>query len=215
MLKYIIALLPSTLKIACYRAMGAKIGKNCHIGFTLIHAKKIEIGDNVQIASFNLIHRLDEFILKSGSRLNGFNWITGAGTGSFYLGGNSAITRLHFFEASASIFINDNTIIAGRNSHFFTHGISSTNLDDMRPVRIGSWCYIGSSVRFVPGAEVADGTFVGMGAVVTKKFTETYVMIGGSPAVVKKKLSPGDVYFDRPFLPHAHHRKDYDGGHAV
>lgn len=212
MLKYIISLLPSAIKITCLRAQGAKIGKNCFIGLTLIDAKKIELGDNVYIASFNLIHRLDEFALKSGSRMNGFNWITGAGTGSFHLGRNSAITRLHFFEASASIFIGDNTIIAGRNSHFFTHGISSTNLDDMRPVRIGPWCYIGSSSRFVPGAEVGEGTFVGMGSVVTRIFTETHVLLGGSPATVKKKLSPDDIYFDRPFLPHDHHHEGYDGG---
>lgn len=212
MLKYILALLPSAMKIACLRAQGAKIGRNCFIGLTLIDAARIELGDNVRIASFNLIHRLDEFVLKSGSRMNGFNWITGARTGSFYLGRNSAITRLHFFEASASIFIGDNTMIAGRNSHFFTHGISSTNLNDMRPVKIGAWCYIGSSSRFVPGVEVAEGTFVGMGSVVTKKFTETYVLLGGIPATVRKKLSPNDRYFSRPFLPHDHHRQDYNGG---
>ena len=215
MLKYIIALLPSAMKIACLRAQGAKIGQNCFIGLTLIDAGKIQLGDNVYIASFNLIHRLDEFVLKSGSRMNGFNWITGARTGSFYLGRNSAVTRLHFFEASASIFVGDNTIIAGRSSHFFTHGISSTNLDDMRPVKIGPWCYVGSSSRFIPGVEVAEGTFVGMGSVVTKKFTEPYVLLGGAPATVKKKLSPNDRYFSRPFLPHDHHCKDYNGGETA
>jgi acetyltransferase-like isoleucine patch superfamily enzyme len=214
MFKYLVVFLPSVLKIAYYRARGAKIGKNCFVGFTIINSKTIELGDNVQIASFNLIHRLDEFSMKSGSRMNGFNWITGAGTGSFSLGRNSAITRLHFFEASASIYIDDNTIIAGRNSHFFTHGISSTNLDDMRPIHIGPWCYIGSSSRFVPGAEVAEGTFVGMGSVVTKKFAETHVLLGGVPATIKKKLSPEDVYFNRPFLPHDHHPPNYDGGQS-
>lgn len=209
--KYVVALMPSPIKIILLRARGAKIGRNCRIGLSLIDAKNIEIGDNVQIASFNLIHRIDQLVMKSGSRMNGFNWLTGAGTGSFHLGRNSAITRLHFFEASASIFIDDNTIVAGRNTHFFTHGISSTNLDDMRPIRIGPWCYIGSSSRFVPGAEVAEGTFVGMGSVVTKRFTETHVLLGGAPATVKKHLSPQDVYFDRPFLPHDHHFPNYDG----
>ena len=209
-----VALLPSRVKIAYYRKQGAEIGKSCYIGLSIINAKKIRIGDNVQVASFNLIHRLDEFVMQSGSRMNGFNWITGAGTGSFYLGRNSAITRLHFFEASASIYIDNNTIIAGRNSHFFTHGISSTNLDDMRPIRIGPWCYIGSSSRFVPGAEVAEGTFVGMGSVVTKKVTETHVLLGGVPAIIKKKLSPEDVYFNRPYLPHDHHPPDYNGGQS-
>ena len=210
-IKFLVAIIPSSLKIAVLRSQGATIGKNCYIGFRVIDAKKITLGNNVRIASFNLIHRLDEFSMLSGSRLNGFNWITGAGIGSFFLGLNSAITRLHFFESSASIFIGDNTIIAGRNSHFFTHGISSTNLDDMRPIRIGSWCYIGTSSRFVPGSEIAEGTFVGMGSVVTKKFNEKYVLLGGAPAKLRKKLTPDDVYFNRPYLPHDHHMLDYDG----
>lgn len=215
MLNYLIALLPSSLKIALLRARGAKIGKHCRIGFTLIDARKIEIGDNVQITSFNLLHRLDRLVMETGSRMNGFNWITGADTGSFLLGKNSAITRLHFFEASASIYIDENTIIAGRNSHFFTHGISSTNLDDMRPIRVGPWCYIGSSSRFVPGSEVARGTFVGMGAVVTKPHRDEYVLLAGAPATVRKRLAPTDVYFNRSFLPHDHHPPGYDGGSSI
>lgn len=212
MLKILMAILPSWLKIALLRAAGAKIGKHCRIGLVLIGARTIEIGDNVEIASFNLLHRLNRLEMGSGSRMNGFNWITGAGKGSFVLGRNSAITRLHFFEASGSIFIDENTIIAGRNSHFFTHGISSTNLDDVRPIRIGPWCYIGSSSCFVPGSQVARGTFVGMGSVVTKPHGDEYVLLAGAPATVLKRLAPTDLYFDRPFLPHDHHPPGYDGG---
>lgn len=212
MLKYIVALLPSRLKIPLLRALGARIGMHCRIGLALIDARSIEIGDNVQISSFNLFNRLDRLVMATGSRMNGFNWITGAGTGSFVLGRNSAVTRLHFFEASGSIFIGENTIIAGRNSHFFTHGISPTNLDDVRSIRIGPWCYIGSSSRFVPGSEVARGTFVGMGSVVSKPHSVEYVLLAGAPARERRRLSPRDIYFDRPFLPHDHHRSGYDGG---
>lgn len=211
LLGLMIAPLPSRLKIFILRACGARIGKGCRIGLTLIDAKHIELGDNVQIASFNLIHRLDQLVCKTGSRIGGFNWITGARSGSFILGKNSAIQRFHFLEASASIFIGDNAIIAGRSSHFFTHGISSTILDDMRPIHIGSWSYIGTSSRFVPGSSVGEGTFVGMGSVVTKSFTETYVLLAGAPATIKKKLSQDDIYFARPFLRHDHHPADFDG----
>jgi acetyltransferase-like isoleucine patch superfamily enzyme len=127
------------------------------------------------------------------------------------VGHNSAITRLHFFEASGGILIGDNTIIAGRGSHFFTHGISSTNLDDVRSIEIGSWCYIGSTSRFVPASGVARGTFVGLGAVVTKAFKDEFVLIAGNPAIIKKRLSPDDAYFDRGFLPHDHHPPGYTG----
>lgn len=204
-----VALLPSRLKIWVLRRRGARIGQGCWIGLTLIDADELELGDHVRIASFNLLHRLAALRMGQGSRMNGFNWITGAGTGSFELGHHSAITRLHFFEASGSIFVGDNTIIAGRGSHFFTHGISSTNLDEVRPIVIDAWCYVGSSSRFVPGSAVGRGTFVGMGSVVTKAFADRFVLLAGSPAIVRKQLSAQDVYFSRPYLPHDHHPPGY------
>lgn len=206
---FLVALLPSRAKIWLLRRMGACIGRGCYIGLSVIHAQKIEIGDHVRIASFNLLHRLTSLKMGQGSRMNGFNWITGAGMGEFILGHHSAITRLHFFDASGSIDIGDNSIVAGRGSHFFTHGISSTNLDDLRPIVIGPWCYVGSSSRFVPGSGVSDGTFVGMGSVVTKRFADPYVLVAGNPAVIKKRLSSKGVYFDRPFMPHDHQPRGY------
>lgn len=211
MRKYLLVFIPSKIKIAICRSMGAKIGNNCYIGFSLVDAEKLEIGDNVYIGHFNLLWRLKALKLETGSRLNMFNWITGGKTGSFYLGRNSAITRLHFLEASATIKIGNNSIIAGRNSHLFSHGISSTNLDDQRQITIGEWCYIGSSCRFVPGSGVSDHTFVGMGSVVTKNHNDSFVLIAGSPARVRKKLSKDDAYFNRPYLPHDHQPESYKG----
>lgn len=206
---FLIMFLPNAPKIAAMRARGAKIGRGCRIGLSLIDAKRIEIGDCVYIGHFNLIHRVQDLRLGSGSRMNNFNWVTGARTGSFSVGTNSAITRLHFFEASASITIDHDTIIAGRASHFFTHGISSTDLDSLRPIDIGPWCYVGSSSRFVPGSGLALGTFVGMGSVVTRRFTDEYVLLGGAPARILKKLSSSDIYFSRSHLPHDHHSAEY------
>jgi len=211
MLKYLIAFMPSKIKVIIFRLLGAKIGNNCFIGFSIVDAENLEIGDNVYIGHFNLLWRLKELKLETGSALVMFNWITGGRTGNFYLGRNSGITRFHFIEASSDVRIGKNCIVAGRSSHFFSHGISSTNLDDQRPITIGDWCYIGSSSRFVPGSSVSDYTFVGMNSVVTKNFQEKYVLLAGCPAVVKKKLSPTAVYFNRDYMPHSHHPKIYKG----
>lgn len=208
-LALLIALLPSRPKIWLLRRMGAKIGKGCHIGPSLIQASDIELGDYVHVAGLTLLHRLVFLKIGDGANIGRFNWITGAGTGEFVLGHHSAVTRFHFVEASGSVYIGDNSIVAGRASHFFTHGISPTNLDDVRAIEIGSWSYIGSSARFVPGSGVGDGTFVGMGAVVTKRWTDTYVVVAGNPAAVRKRLSAKDAYFDRPYLPHQHQPRGY------
>lgn len=210
-LKFLIALLPSRLKILYYRSRGAKIGKECYIGMSIIDSKDIEIGDCVYIGSFNLIWRLVELKLESGSRIEMGNWITGGRLGGFRLGKNSAIQRFHFMEASSDITIGNNCIIAGRNSHFFSHGISSVDLDVKQPILIGNWVYIGSSCRFAPGTGVNDFTFVGMGAVVTKKHKDNYVLLAGNPAIVKKILSPHDAFFNRQYLPHSHHPAKYKG----
>ncbi len=199
----LISILPSKVKIFLMRKLGAKIGKNCELGYlAIINSKKIILGDNVQISAFNLIHRLNLFQVKPFSKIGSFNWITGANQGEFCLGKNSAITRFHFFESSGGVLIGDNSIIAGRDSHFFTHGLKEDNLDDIQKITIGSWCYVGSSSKFVPGSSIEDGTFVGMGAVVTKNFSRKYILIAGNPAVIKKDLNNNSTYFNRKFINH-------------
>lgn len=204
-----LAIMPSPVKVLILRLRGAKIGKNVKIGLAIINSENIEIGDNVVIGHFNLLWRLKNLQLQSGCAIVGFNWITGATSGSFFVGQNTGITRFHFFESSGDISIGSNTIVAGRGSTFFTHGISSVNLDDIRSITIGDWCYVGSGSKFVPGSGVNTGTFVGMGAVVHKAFTEEYILAAGCPAQIKSRLSQNDTYFNRTHLPQAHHPSDY------
>lgn len=210
-IKLTIIIFPSFIKIALLKLFGAKIGRGCYIGFTLIDAHEIEIGNFVKIGHFNIIRGLNKLIFQNGSKVESFNWITGGGKGSFFLGFNSSIRRFHFFEASGDIYIGMNSVVAGRNSLFFTHGLAPDNLNDVRSIRIGDWCYIGAASRFLPGASVAEGTFVGMGAVVTKIHTTEHCLLVGSPAIIKKSFDRKSPYFDRPFLRHKNHPKDYEG----
>ncbi len=203
--------LPSRLKIYFLKQSGASIGKNCYIGFSLIQAQNLILGDDVYIGHLNLIWRLKDLCLESGSRIGFLNWIAGANEGGVFLRRNSAITRLHYFDSCSNIELGENSIVAGLGSIFFTHGLSSNNRDQREGISIGKWCYIGASSRFVPGSGLADGTFVGMGAVVTKRMQEEYVLLIGVPAQVKKKISSDDAYFDREYLHHDHHTKDYRG----
>lgn len=203
--------MPSKVKIYCYRALGASIGANCYMGFSIIDINNLEMGDCVYIGHFNLLWRLKSLKMGSGSRITMFNWITGARTGCFQIGSNSSISGMHFLEASADIKIGSNSIIAGRSSQFFTHGITPDNLNDKRPIIIGDWCYVGSAVRFVPGSSIADHTFVGMGSVVTKQIDKNYVLLAGAPAEIKKNISQESVFFKRTYLPHAHHPPSYRG----
>lgn len=206
-----IALLPSKLKIIILRMLGAKIGRNCYIGLSIIDAKKIELGNCVRIGHLNIIHRLTEITLSDGSKIESMNWITGGGKGKLLLGRNSSIRRLHFLEASGNITIGSNTVIAGRNTLFFTHGLSPDNLNVIKPITIGDWCYVGAACRFLPGAQISNNSFVGMGSVVVKPQTQEYVLIAGNPGTPLKQLPKDSKYFARKFLKHIHHPKDWNG----
>ena len=191
--------------------MGGEIGYNCFIGFSLIQAGHVKIGNCVYIGHFNIIWRLESLCIGSGSRITFRNWISGATKGSFTLGKNSSISGFHYIDASADIKIGSNSIIAGRGTQFFSHGITPYSLDFIEPITIGDWCYIGSSARFIPGSSISDHVFVGMGSVITKKHMENYVLLAGSPAIIKKILPKDSLFFNRRFLPHAHHPLSYQG----
>lgn len=211
LLLLVFTLLPSALKIAILRARGARIGKSCKIGLSIIDAKNIRLGDHVRIGHFNLIWRLTELDLGTGSKIGDGNWVTGATKGRLRMGRNSSIRRFHYLEASGDILIGDNSILAGRGVQMFTHGLHPDDFEQVKPITIGDWCYIGAFAKFVPGVVIPKGTFVGMAAVLTKAYQDEYVLLAGNPATVKRALSPQAKYFQRPFLPLGHHPRDYRG----
>lgn len=92
------------------------------------------------------------------------------------------ITERHYIDATGGFELGSGSWIAGYDSQFWTHGIRN------EPVVIGNDCYISSAVRFAPGAEIGDRVLVALGSVVTRKFTESNVMIGGVPAKVIRPL---------------------------
>ncbi|MDR2527225.1 MAG: hypothetical protein LBC92_05125 [Rickettsiales bacterium] len=55
------------------------------------------------------------------------------------------------------------------------------------PLIIGNHCWIGRDVKLLKNAGISNNTIVGMGSVVTKKFTESYIAIAGNPAKIIKR----------------------------
>ncbi|MCX2697392.1 acyltransferase [Ochrobactrum chromiisoli] len=207
----LIAVIPNPLKIVLLRAGGAKIGRGCYIGCSLVNVRRLHLGDYVRIGHFNLLHRLSELEMASGSKIESLNWITGAGKGWLRLGRNSSIRRFHFIEASGGVRIGNNTIIAGRSTIIYTHSADPLNITVTRSVEIGDWCYIGAACRFIPGSLVNNGTFVGMGSVVARQHKEEYVVLAGSPAAPRRELDRTSKYFAQPFKAHGHHPTNYEG----
>ena len=102
----------------------------------------------------------------------------------FVLGAKALVTSGHYFDTVGGISIGDGSWIAGRGSQFWSHGLGVKD----RAVRIGRYCYVGSAVRFAPGARLGDLAVVGLGSVVTGDMSEhRSVLVAGVPATVVRE----------------------------
>lgn len=91
------------------------------------------------------------------------------------------ITGGHYFDATGGIRIGEGSWIAGRGTQFWTHGIGVLD----RSVSLGRYCYIGSAVRFAPGARLGDFVVVSLGSVVSGDLSShNHALLAGVPAVV-------------------------------
>ena len=94
-----------------------------------------------------------------------------------------AAARKWDIDLAGSLIIGDKSWVAGRGSQFWTHGAGIKKRD----ISIGKECYVGSAVRFAPGASVPDYCIVGLGSVVTSEITESRSLVAGVPAKVIKR----------------------------
>ncbi|NOY99055.1 MAG: hypothetical protein GXP40_07620 [Chloroflexi bacterium] len=99
------------------------------------------------------------------------------------IGENSLITSNHYVDAAGAFTLGKGSWIAGMGSQFWTHGAGIVD----RNIHIGEDCYLGSAVRFAPGASIGNNILVAMGSVVAGKFEMDNAMLGGVPAAVLKE----------------------------
>jgi acetyltransferase-like isoleucine patch superfamily enzyme len=191
--------LPRPLKPAYYRAVfGWKIGKGVRIGLSLIDAQSVEIGDGVHIGHLNLFRKLNE--LKIGSQTwisNSNQFFGGRGDPKFpsclHIGRGVSWMSRHYVDASGTVEILDGAVLAGRDTHIWSHSIKVENglrVLGSTTVRIGQSAYIGARSTIVL-SNIPDHAMVGAGSVVTRSFPEeaSPVLIAGNPACVKKRYT--------------------------
>ena len=202
-----VGLLPSPLKCAYYRMMGARIGKGVHLGLlSVITARDIEIGDGSRIGFLSFINVRT---LKLGKRVK-IHSMVAVDTNELSVGDDSAImeqvviggmltprSRLtigkrvkifpySFLNPTEPITIDDDAGIGGAN-YIFTHGSWQSQLDgfpvSFGPVHIERGVWFPWRVFVMPNVTVGEYATIGAGSVITKDIPARS-LAAGSPAKV-------------------------------
>jgi len=155
-----------------------------------IHAKTVFIDSYIQIGNDNVCIEIDhsDFLsmylrccFRDGQKFKlGKN--TEIGGACFYLDEETAcfIGKGCMFSNDIKVWGSDGHAVLDKNTGEFINEVQS-------PIEIGNHCWIGQGCRILKGSGLADDSVLGGGAVLTKKFLEQNVALGGNPAKVIKK----------------------------
>lgn len=213
-LQLLLFVFPMSIRRLLYKWIwGYKIAPDAKIGFSLILCKELTMENHTYIKSMTIIKNIDRVVMRKYARIGPLNFITGFNTnpngmackkGRFthiknrkcelILDEDVAINSRHIIDCNGGVYFGKHSSLAGMRSQILTHGIDAYNSrQDAQPVIIGKYCSIGSGSIVLKGTVVPDYVIVGAGAVLNKKYTESYKIYGGVPATVKKDLTNVDV----------------------
>jgi acetyltransferase-like isoleucine patch superfamily enzyme len=189
-----------------------KLAPSARIGFSWVYPKKLVMEEGSRIGNLCTIINLDEVVLKSHSTMGRGNWVTGFPTGTasphfahqkdrvsrLVLGKHSAITKNHHLDCTSPIEIGEFTTLAGYHSQFLTHSI---NLLESRqegsPITIGDYCFVGTNVVVLGGAELPSRSVLGAKSLLNKRYTEEWTLYAGVPALKKCGIPQSAKFFSR------------------
>jgi acetyltransferase-like isoleucine patch superfamily enzyme len=213
LLKAFIVLLPWPLKrFLLINIFGYKLHPSARIGVAWIYPKLLRMAAGSRISSLTVAVNLDLLDLAEISTIDRGNWITGFPTSSdlpyfshqptrhaeLLLGAHSAITKNHHFDATNSIVIGDFTTIAGYHSQFLSHSIDfQQSRQHSEPIRIGSYCFVGSSCVILGGSVLPDHCVLGALSLLNKPLCVPWVLYAGQPARRIKDIDQDAAYFCR------------------
>lgn len=101
-----------------------------------------------------------------------------------FLGDDVYIGRNFFIRATGDIYIGSNTHISRNVTlHTVNHNTNGALLPYdhtvvVKPIRIGSYVWIGMNCAVLPGVSIGDGAIIGMGTVVAKDVPPGAVVVG-------------------------------------
>ena len=207
---------PSFLKVAYYRLLGYRLGRNVRLAFgSVIIGRDVERGDGTQVGFFAVLRGerlhlgkrvqigalcfLDTPRLQIGddSKFNEQVFVGGlqGPASSLTVGRRSQIQQLTFINPAVSVTIGDNTSIGG-HTLIFGHQSWLSVLDgypaDFRPIEIGSNVGVAWRVFIGPGAKIGDGAMIGTNSLVNRTIPPRCLAMGTPAKVIAR-----EPYFPR------------------
>ena len=188
-----------------------QIHPTAKIGFSIILAKKFQMGEQSRIRHFTFCKPIDNLVLTKDSVIASWNLITGFSSAKkkffhrddlcceLIIGAHAGITHRHLIDCNGGVYIDDFATVAGYRTQILTHSIDVyNNRQNVEPVYIGKGCFVGTQCIILPGSRLPDYSILGAGSVLNKAYTESYFIYAGNPAKSVKKIDKENIqYFYR------------------
>lgn len=199
-LQLLIGLMPncSVKRLLMRRLLGWDVASSAHVGpCVFLNVSHVALAPDSTIAGGTAFHRLLDLSLEEGAVMGYWNWVGSAPSlrtevldaqapgraARLRMGRESAITSRHYVDCSGGVEVGDFSLLAGVRSTVLSHQVDTRRSQQtVRPVVIGSYCFVGSNVKVVPGSTIPDRCVVAMGAVVTGQLDQTDSLYAGVPA---------------------------------
>jgi acetyltransferase-like isoleucine patch superfamily enzyme len=207
----LVALLPWVIKKQVLsRAFGYRFDQGAYIGLALVDVRDLQMGAGSSIGSFTVIRNLAKLKLGEKAKIGTFNWVFGTlangphfakernRLSALIVGDHSAVTSRHIVDCIDQVEIGKFTIIAGFWSQLLTHSVDiRNNRQGCAPIKIGSYCFVGTGVIILKGTIIPDYCVVSAGSVVTKSLPGSGFIYGGNPVKKIRAIDQDTGYFCR------------------
>lgn len=192
-----------------------KIHPTARIGLSYIYPEHLIMDEGARIGHLNVAIHLELIQMDKKCSISQKNWITGfplSNKSNFQdfpdrkpyliMKEDSSITKQHHIDCTDMVIVGEFTTIAGYGTQILSHSLSlEKNSQTCAPIQIGHHCWVGTRSIILPGSVLPSQSVLGAGAVLQKKYTESFVLYGGVPAKFIKKMDVTYEFFHRTYNP--------------
>lgn len=192
-----------------------EIHPTARIGLSYIYPQRLVMAEGARIGNLNVAIHLELISMEKDCSITQQNWITGFPIWNksnfqdfpnrkphLIMKKDSAITKHHLIDCTDTVTIGEYTSIGGYNTQILSHSTSlEHNRQGCAPITIGHHCFVGTRSIILPGSVLPDQSVLGAGALLQKKYEDTFKLYGGVPARPIKDIDRADKFFHRTYRP--------------